>query len=138
VKRLTFEGAGSAPRRVSFEERSWLPLSAACLVAGGIRETLGALLGMQLQTQLFEPGVPRVDGWKVIVLPALASAIAAELVYIRAQAAQALAGQVVTIEKGDITERGTRPQSMMPEGLLNAFTPAELANLLTWLESLKK
>ncbi len=49
-----------------------------------------------------------------------------------------VAGQVVTIEKGDITERGTRPQSMMPEGLLNAFTPAELANLLTWLESLKK
>jgi len=26
----------------------------------------------------------------------------------------------------------------MPEGLLNAFTPAELANLLSWLESLKK
>jgi len=27
---------------------------------------------------------------------------------------------------------------MMPEGLLNAFTPVELANLLSWLESLKK
>ncbi len=49
-----------------------------------------------------------------------------------------IAGQTVTIEKGDITERGHRPQSMMPEGLLNAFTPAELANLLAWLESLKK
>jgi len=49
-----------------------------------------------------------------------------------------VAGQVVTIEKGDITERGHRPQSMMPEGLLNAFTPAELANLLAWMESLKK
>jgi len=49
-----------------------------------------------------------------------------------------IAGQVVTIEKSDIAERGTRPQSMMPEGLLNAFTPAELANLLSWLESLKK
>ena len=49
-----------------------------------------------------------------------------------------IAGQVVTIEKGDITERGTRPQSIMPEGLLNAFAPAELANLLAWLESLKK
>lgn len=49
-----------------------------------------------------------------------------------------IAGQTVTIEKGDIVERGHRPQSMMPEGLLNTFTPAELSNLLAWLESLKK
>lgn len=49
-----------------------------------------------------------------------------------------IVGQTVTIEKGDISERGHRPQSMMPEGLLNAFTPAELANLLAYLESLKK
>jgi putative heme-binding domain-containing protein len=48
-----------------------------------------------------------------------------------------IAGQTVTIEKGDIAERGHRPQSMMPEGLLNGFTPAELANLLAYLESLK-
>lgn len=49
-----------------------------------------------------------------------------------------IAGQTVTIEKGDIAERGHRPQSMMPEGLLNGFSPAELANLLAYLESLKK
>jgi len=49
-----------------------------------------------------------------------------------------IAGQTVMIEKSDVAERGHRPQSMMPEGLLNAFTPAELANLLAWLESLKK
>ncbi|MEQ1851837.1 MAG: c-type cytochrome [Chthoniobacteraceae bacterium] len=49
-----------------------------------------------------------------------------------------VAGQVVLVEKTDIAERGHRPQSMMPEGLLNAFTPADLANLLAWLESLKK
>jgi putative heme-binding domain-containing protein len=48
-----------------------------------------------------------------------------------------IAGQIVTIEKGDIEERGHRAQSMMPEGLLNGFTPAELANLLAYLESLK-
>jgi putative heme-binding domain-containing protein len=48
-----------------------------------------------------------------------------------------IVGQTVTIEKGDIAERGHRPQSMMPEGLLNGFTPAELANLLAYLESLK-
>jgi putative heme-binding domain-containing protein len=48
-----------------------------------------------------------------------------------------IVGQTVTIEKGDITERGKRETSMMPEGLLNAFSPAELASLLAYLESLK-
>ncbi len=48
-----------------------------------------------------------------------------------------IAGQTVTIEKGDIAERGKSEQSMMPEGLLNTFTPADLANLLAFLESLK-
>lgn len=49
-----------------------------------------------------------------------------------------IAGQTVLVEKADIAERGHREQSMMPEGLMNAFTPAELANLLAWMESLKK
>lgn len=49
-----------------------------------------------------------------------------------------IVGQTVTIEKGDIVERGVREKSIMPEGLLNPFTPAELANLLAWMESLKK
>ncbi len=48
-----------------------------------------------------------------------------------------IVGQTVTVEKADVVERGVRPQSMMPEGLLNAFTTADLANLLAWLESLK-
>ena len=46
-------------------------------------------------------------------------------------------GQAITIEKGDIKERGKREISMMPEGMLNAFSPADLANLLAYLESLK-
>jgi putative heme-binding domain-containing protein len=48
-----------------------------------------------------------------------------------------IAGQIVTLEKGDIAERGKRETSIMPEGLLNAFGPADLANLLAYLESLK-
>jgi putative heme-binding domain-containing protein len=48
-----------------------------------------------------------------------------------------VAGQAVTLEKGDITERGKRDTSIMPEGLLNAFSPTDLQNLLAWLESLK-
>jgi putative heme-binding domain-containing protein len=49
-----------------------------------------------------------------------------------------IAGQTVLVDKADIAERGHRPQSMMPEGLLNAFTPAELASLLAYLESLRE
>ncbi len=49
-----------------------------------------------------------------------------------------IAGQTVLVEKADITERGHRDISMMPEGLMNSFAPAELANLLAWMESLKK
>ena len=48
-----------------------------------------------------------------------------------------IAGQTVTIEKGDLKERGKRDISMMPEGLLNGFTTAELSALLAYLESLK-
>ena len=48
-----------------------------------------------------------------------------------------VAGQTVSIEKGNIKERGKRDASMMPEGLLNSFTPAELSSLLAYLESLK-
>ena len=46
-------------------------------------------------------------------------------------------GQAMTIEKADIAERGKRDKSIMPEGLLNAFTPTDLTNLLAWLESLR-
>lgn len=65
---LTFVDDPNQPsvRRAAFEERSWLPLSAACLVAANVRETLGALLGIPLQTRLFEPAIPRDDGWREI------------------------------------------------------------------------
>lgn len=68
MKRLTFVGDPREPsvRRAAFEERSWLPLSAACLVAANVRETLGALLGIPLQTRLFEPAIPDEDAWREI------------------------------------------------------------------------
>jgi putative heme-binding domain-containing protein len=50
---------------------------------------------------------------------------------------RSIIGQTETIEKGDIAERGHREQSMMPDGLLNSFTPTDLANLLAYMESLK-
>jgi putative heme-binding domain-containing protein len=48
-----------------------------------------------------------------------------------------IAGQSVTIETADIKARGKRDTSIMPEALVNNITPADLANLLAYLESLK-
>jgi Type III flagellar switch regulator (C-ring) FliN C-term len=95
---LTFADDDAAPasiRRASFEERSFLPLSAACLVAGGIRETLGALLGISLQTRLFEPAVPQADGWQAIgrdaMLYRLRGSVADAAIVLRREDAAAVA-----------------------------------------------
>jgi putative heme-binding domain-containing protein len=48
-----------------------------------------------------------------------------------------ITGQSVIIETADIKARGKRDTSIMPEGLANNITPADLANLLAYLESLK-
>ena len=40
------------------------------------------------------------------------------------------------VAKKDIVKRGTRPTSIMPEGLADQLTPADLASLLAYLQSL--
>jgi putative heme-binding domain-containing protein len=47
-----------------------------------------------------------------------------------------LAGATV-IPKRDIVKRGTRPNSIMPEGLADQLTPDDLASLVAYLQSLK-
>ena len=47
-----------------------------------------------------------------------------------------LAGATV-IAKKEIVKRGTRPTSIMPEGLADQLTPDDLASLLAYLQSLK-
>jgi putative heme-binding domain-containing protein len=48
-----------------------------------------------------------------------------------------VAGITTTLAKKDITERGKREKSMMPEGLMDKMTSSELASLLAFLETLK-
>jgi len=74
VKWLSFEpaGYGGRVRAARFERRSLLPLSAACLVANGVRESLGALLGSALTVSLLEPVVPSNDAWSAIGADAVA------------------------------------------------------------------
>jgi len=48
-----------------------------------------------------------------------------------------VAGITTTLAKKEITQRAQREKSMMPEGLADKITPAELASLLTYLEASK-
>jgi flagellar motor switch protein FliM len=58
---------GKRLRRVCFEMRSYLPISAACVVANGVRETLSSLLSVAVSLRLFEPTIPSPQAWRTIL-----------------------------------------------------------------------
>ena len=58
---------GRIVRAPSFTPRSTLPLSAACLVANGVREALSRLLATELDVDLIEPSIPGADERRVLV-----------------------------------------------------------------------
>jgi flagellar motor switch/type III secretory pathway protein FliN len=59
--------SGRSIRRARFQTRSALPVSAACVVANGVRETLSSLLGAPLAMRLFEPSIPAPQAWTAIL-----------------------------------------------------------------------
>ncbi len=67
LERRADGGAASRVRRARFEARSSLPVSAACVVANGIRETLSSLLGESVSLRLFEPTIPTPEVWSAIL-----------------------------------------------------------------------
>ena len=54
-------------REAAFVPRSTLPLSAACLVANGVRETLARLLATEIDVDLMEPAIPGADERRILV-----------------------------------------------------------------------
>lgn len=54
-------------RCARFEARSSLPVSAACVVANGVRESLSSLLGAPVVLRLCEPSIPSPQSWTVIL-----------------------------------------------------------------------
>lgn len=54
-------------REAHFALRSSLPVSAACVVANAMRETLATLVSIPVAVRLFEPVMPRADAWRAIV-----------------------------------------------------------------------
>jgi hypothetical protein len=57
IAALAFTGTGRV-RSARFEPRSTLPLSAACVVANGVRETLARMLARELEVELIDPAIP--------------------------------------------------------------------------------
>lgn len=76
MRYLSFErrpvrAGGRSIRAACFEDRSMLPLSAACLVANATREALTAIYGESLDLRVFEPVLPTPEAWKAIGRDAL-------------------------------------------------------------------
>lgn len=85
-------------RPMIFQARTAFPVSAACVIANGVRETLAALYKTHVEVRLFEPMVPSAQGWRAIVddarLYRIAGARSDAALVIRPGVAQALASAV--------------------------------------------
>jgi hypothetical protein len=77
-------------------DRSTLPLSAACLVANGVREQLTRLLGVEHDVELVEPSIPRHEVRRTLFGGALAMRVRGRLgdvfLIVRASDARRLVG----------------------------------------------
>ncbi|MDQ2908926.1 MAG: FliM/FliN family flagellar motor switch protein [Candidatus Eremiobacteraeota bacterium] len=58
---------GRVLREAVFRRRSSLPLSAACVVANGVREQLAQLLAAELDVELVEPSIPGPEVRRILV-----------------------------------------------------------------------
>jgi hypothetical protein len=127
----TFAG-GRRVREICFEDRSSLPSSAACVVASGARETLGALLANPVGLRLFEPVLPSPDAWRAILAGALLyryrGTVADAALVLRPRDAQALAR--AAFGEGDLDEaRGDAPLSPLESDVLARVVSAIGASL---------
>jgi hypothetical protein len=66
-------------RRTSFESKSSLPASAACLVANAVRETLGTMISNPVTLSLTQPVLPQTSAWRAICAEAVVSAVSGPL-----------------------------------------------------------
>jgi flagellar motor switch/type III secretory pathway protein FliN len=137
---------GRFVRRAVFERRSTLAVSAACVVANGIREILAALLNASVTVRLMEPVLPDAPGWEaiareaqmfgvrgpladaaIVMRPADAMALATAAFGESAQAARALS----TLERTVLFRAVNRlaPALAAVCGVRETFEPSPLAAL---------
>lgn len=113
MKSLLFETIGtSRVRPARFARRSYLPLSAACMVAASMREAIAAILGCAAGVRLLEPVVPSVDAWLTIARGSLiyrARGVAADAaIVLRPADAAAIAAAVF----GEVQLDGAAPREL--------------------------
>jgi hypothetical protein len=58
-------------RAVAFRRRPKLVLSAACLVANSVRESLSSLLGREVRVRLLRPLIPEPQAWQALCADAM-------------------------------------------------------------------
>lgn len=105
-ERRAHEMHGRRVRFAAFEQRSNLPVSAACLAANSVRETLGTLLQQPVRMRLIEPIVPDPKAWEALADGALlfcirGSVCDAAIVLRRGDALAFAAAAFGEIEPGD-------------------------------------
>jgi hypothetical protein len=114
VKCLTFArgsaiSGGRCVRPARFEERSSLPVSAACIVAAAMRETFAALFGAPVTLRLLEPVIPPPHAWPAIVREALLfgvrGTVADAAIVLRSRDAVALANAAFGELDGEVAAR---------------------------------
>lgn len=118
-------------RQARFEARSSLPISAACVVANGIREALSSLLGASVTVRLFEPTIPGPHAWPALLRDArlyrVRGNVADAAVVLRACDAVTLAAALFgEAPATDVVERALSP---MECDVLDRMINAIAANL---------
>jgi hypothetical protein len=96
-------------RSAHFEERSQLPVQAACVVAGGMRERLATILGAPVSLHVLEPRIPTAGAWQAIVRAAWIYAVRGSVtdaaIVLRPRDAVAVAsaafGETVAVDAGE-------------------------------------
>jgi len=119
---------GKRVRAAKFQMRSALPISAACVVANGVRETLSSLLGAPVGIRLFEPCIPSPQAWRALLRDArlyrVRGALADAAVVLRAPDAVALAATLFgEAQLAQLPERGLSPlECDVLDRLVSAFS----------------
>jgi len=120
-------------RAATFQARSSLPISAACVVANGMRETLSSLLGAPVGMRLFEPCIPSPQAWHTLLRDArlyrVRGAVADAAVVLRAADAAALAATL--FGEAQVAQFSERPLSPLECDVLDRMVNAFAANLGT-------
>lgn len=133
MRTLTFEPVASVEggrrvRRARFEERSVLPMSAACLTANGVREHLAQIFGVPIALRLIAPVIPDRRAWQTLAsqahVYAVRGSVSEAAFVVRPDDALALAAGLFQEEGGHAGRSLSRLESEVLERALRRLAGA--------------